>query len=84
MSPFEGAALAPQFSEIAFAKTEVGMTASEVIGLLGNPIRRDCGTTGCFWIYTRHDSDTADFDQRWVVLDTTERVTEVRKSFYID
>lgn len=84
MSPFEGTVWAAQFRETAFAKVEVGMNASEVIGLLGNPLRRDCGTTGCFWIYTWHDSDTADFDQRWVVFDVAERVIEIRKSFYID
>ena len=84
MSPFEGTVWTPQFSESAFAKIEVGMAASEVVGLVGKPLRRDCGTMGCFWIYTWHDSDTADFDQRWVVFDVAERVSEIRKSFFID
>ncbi len=84
MSPFEGTVRAPGFSESAFTKVRIGMIAADVAKLLGDPLRKSCGDFGCLWIYTWQDSGTADFDQRWVLVDATERVSEIRKSFFID
>lgn len=84
MVPFEGTVWAPGFSEAAFSKLRLGMPSSEVTSLLGEPLRKDCGEDECFWIYTWQDTQTADFDQRWVIFDLSDRVQEVRKSFFID
>jgi hypothetical protein len=84
MSPFEGTVWATQFEESKFSKIRIGMSASEMVKLIGNPLRKDCGKEDCFWIYTWQDTETADFDQRWVIVDLSERVTEIRKSFFID
>lgn len=84
MSPFEGTVWAPGFKESEFLKVREGMLAMKVTQLIGEPLRKDCGTKRCFWIYTWQDTPTADFDQRWVVFDLAERVVEVRKSFFID
>lgn len=84
MSPFEGTVRAQGFSESAFTKIRIGMMAAEVTRLLGEPLRRSCGVYGCLWIYTWQESGTADFDQRWVLVDAKARVSEIRKSFFID
>jgi hypothetical protein len=84
MTPFEGTVWAPQFEESRFSKIKVGMSAPEVLKLLGHPLRKDCGNEDCFWIYTWHDTGTTDFDQRWVIFSLVGRVIEVRKSFFID
>src|SRR3990167_2474807 len=74
MAPFEGTVWAPGFKESAFSKLRIGMTASEVFGLLGDPLRKRCDKDGCLWIYTWQDTGTADFDQRWVDIDPRGRV----------
>ena len=84
MMPFEGTIWAPGFKEAEFLKVREGMKADDVFKMLGEPIRRDCGKSGCFWIYTWQDTPTADFDQRWVMLNAKEQVTEIRKGFFID
>lgn len=84
MTPFEGTVWAPRFEESKFSKVKVGMNGLEVLSLLGPPLRKDCGKEDCFWLYTWQDTGTADFDQRWLVLDLKERVIEIRKSFFID
>lgn len=84
MSPLEGTVWAANFNESAFAKIQVGMLAGDALRLIGEPIRRDCDNDGCLWIYSWQDTSTADFDQRWILLDTKERITEIRKSFFID
>lgn len=84
MSPFEGTVWSAQFSESGFGKVELGMDGSEVTKLVGQPLRKDCDAQECFWVYTWHDSGTADFDQRWVVFNRSDEVTEIRKSFFID
>ena len=84
MTPFEGTVWAPGFKESEFAKVREGMKAGEVLNLLGEPLRRDCDKNDCFWIYTWQNTGTADFDQRWVIVDANEHVIEIRKSFFID
>lgn len=84
LTAFEGTVWAPGFSEAAFLKVRTGMVASEVASLVGDPLRKDCGEHRCIWIYTWQDTQTADFDQRWVIFGATKRVEEIRKSFYID
>lgn len=84
MAPFEGTVWSAHFSEAAFSKVEVGMASALVNELLGEPLRKECDEKECFWIYTWHDSGTADFDQRWIVFNGAEKVIEIRKSFFID
>jgi len=81
----EGTTWSDNFSEEAFNKIQLGMTKEEVQLLLGDPIgKSSCKKSICFWLYTGHDTGTADFDQRWIVFGEDKRVQEVRKSFYID
>ncbi len=85
MTPFEGTLWSEDFSENEFSKIRIGMSSQEVIELIGQPISKglNCDSI-CFWIYTIQDTGTADFDQRWVVFNNHLKVTEVRKSFFID
>ena len=81
----EGTVWADNFSEEKFNQVEVGMTQKEVLLLLGRPLNKiHEHKAGHFWYYTRQDTGTSDFDQRWVVFDSNATVEEVRKSFYID
>lgn len=81
----EGTIWAPGFSEEKFNRIKLGMNSNDVLNLLGRPLRGIEGCEkSCFWIYTMQDSPTSDFDQRWVIFDHNNKVTEIRKSFYID
>jgi len=84
LAPVEGTIWAPQFDESKFSKIRVGMSASEVAKLTGEPLRKNCGDKYCFWRYTELETDLPGYDQRWVVFNLAERVTEIRKSFYLD
>lgn len=81
LSPMEGTVWAEDYTEDGFAKVKIGMTASEVHKILGEPLVRN---TEEFWKYTLGDTSTADFDQRWVVFNDSGIVVEKRKSFFID
>jgi hypothetical protein len=84
MTPFEGTVWAPHFSEKGFSQIKPHMNKQRVVELIGEPLRKECDNQDCLWIYTWQDSGTADFDQRWVQLDLSGHVTQVRKSFFID
>ena len=81
MAPFGGTLWSKDFSEEAFLKVKIGMSSIEVIKLLGNPVHKD---SDFFWKYTIGDTGSADFDQRWVVFNKQGKVSEVRKSFFVD
>lgn len=85
MFPFEGTVWASGFSEANFNKIKLGMSVTQVQEILGEPLRKDdeCREL-CFWLYSGHDTGTADFDQRWVVFNNADLVIEIRKSFFID
>jgi len=81
----EGTIWAKGFTEENFNKVRVGMPKKQVLSLLGKPLNDISQPDNSrFWYYTHHDSGTSDFDQRWVVFNSDNRVEEVRKSFYID
>lgn len=82
----EGTIWAPGFSEKKFNKIRIGMNSKEVLNILGRPLETsgDCQEEGCFWHYTKQDSGTSDFDQRWIVFNKSFQVEEIRKSFFID
>jgi SmpA / OmlA family len=82
----EGTIWAPNFSEENFDKLKIGMTDKEVLLLMGKPLNalEETCVNSCFWFYTKQDSGTSDFDQRWVVFNRDKRVSEIRKSFFID
>jgi len=84
MAPVEGTIWAPEFDETKFSKIRIGMSTPEVIDLIGDPFRTDCGDKDCFWIYTKLEAGLPGYDQRWLVFDATKRVREIRKSFYLD
>ena len=72
---------AESFSEKKFLQVKVGMEKSGVESLLGNPLN---DKSDKFWCYTWNARGNADFDQRWIVFDTSNKVSEIRKSFFID
>ncbi len=80
----EGTIWTQDFREENFEKIKLGMTDQDVLALMGSPLKADenCKEV-CFWFYTKQDAGTSDFDQRWVVFNN-KRVTEIRKSFFID
>jgi len=84
VAPVEGTIWPPQFDDSKFSQIRVGMIASEVKALVGEPLRKNCGKESCFWRYTELEADLPGYDQRWLVLDVAERVIEIRKSFYLD
>lgn len=85
LAPFENTVWAPGFSVKNFEKARLGMDTAEISRLLGEPLRKDCGEDGgCFWLYSWQASGTDDFDQRWVIFNDEEKVSELRKSFFID
>src|SRR3990167_169862 len=83
LAPIEGTIRAPQFDESKFSKIRIGMSAPEVVKLIGEPLRKDCGKEDCFWIYTWLETGLPGYDQRWLIFDLAERVIEIRKSFYL-
>ena len=83
--PFEGTVWSDNFSEKAFSKVEIKMDMKSVVNLLGDPVAKSQNCIErCFWYYTWHDTGTADFDQRWVIFGTDQKVVEIKKSFFID
>ncbi|MGB0454072.1 MAG: outer membrane protein assembly factor BamE domain-containing protein [Bacteriovoracaceae bacterium] len=85
LAPMEGTVWADGFSEEAFDKISIGMTAEQVFSILGEPLEKDSDCHKlCFWTYSWQDTQTADFDQRWVVFNSQNQVIEKRKSFFID
>jgi len=85
LARFEATRWAPDFSVDAFEQAKLQMDQSEISQLLGEPLRKDCDAHGeCIWIYSWQMSGTDDFDQRWVVFNTEGKVSELRKSFFID
>ena len=84
LSPFEGTIWAKDFRLENFEKVFMGMSSQEVYKLLGTPLRSHCTPEGCLLIYSWQDTGTADFDQRWVGINSIGQVNEIRKSFFID
>lgn len=78
----EGTVWAEGFSEESFLEIKKGMSKIEVEQIMGKPLNT---TSEEFWFYATQDQyGTSDFDQRWIVFDTNNKVTEIRKSFFID
>ena len=85
LAGFEATRWAPGFSVDAFEQARLQMDQSEIFQLLGEPLRKGCDAHGeCIWIYSWQMSGTDDFDQRWVVFNSQGKVSELRKSFFID
>ena len=80
----EGTIHADGFSEEKFNAIKVGMTKDQVNEILGKPLNDEDLPQNSFWYYTHHDHPTSDFDQRWVVFNSNNKVEEIRKSFFID
>lgn len=85
LAPFEETVWATNFSVESFEMARLTMGGEEISRLLGEPLRKDCGDNGeCIWIYSWQATGTDDFDQRWVVFNSEGKVSELRKSFFID
>ena len=85
LAGFEATRWAPGFSLDAFEEARLQMDQSEISQLLGEPLRKDCDSHGeCIWIYSWQMAGTDDFDQRWIVFNQNGKVSELRKSFFID
>lgn len=79
---------APGFSLDNFEKVRLAMSKAEVLELLGPPLTRPDGQCDekqeCFWMYSWQATQTADFDQRWVIFGEDGKVSKIKKSFFID
>jgi hypothetical protein len=84
MTLFTGTVLAEGFSEENFAKIMVGMSGSQVQKLLGRPLGEECNEMGCLLRYSSQDTDTADYDRRWISIDPSGKVEAVHHEFHID
>lgn len=84
VSPVEGTIWPENFHDSKFSVIRVGMHMSEVAALVGEPLRKSCGSESCFWRYTELEADLPGYDQRWVIFDLAEHVIEIRKTFYLD
>ena len=85
----EGTIWVFDFKEKNFDKIKIGMTSHEVQILMGIPLYKsenypENDNQKWFWYYTKQNSGTSDFDQRWVIFNHSNRVQEIRKSFFID
>ncbi|QEH32340.1 hypothetical protein OJF2_08100 [Aquisphaera giovannonii] len=60
---------APGFTEARFAQIREGMTAGQVLSILGPPLdRRPWGEGVEAWRYSNQYTYTSDFDRRWLFL----------------
>lgn len=84
MTPFTGTIWADGFSEANFSKVQAGMSSRDIKLLLGEPLQKWCGNEGCEWLYSWQDTPTADFDRRWIFLNSVGRVVSFRHDFFID
>lgn len=81
----EGTIWTENFSEMSFGQIQLGMTKKQVMSIMGSPLNaKEKLINDEVWYYTRQDSGTSDFDQRWVIFNHDNKVTEIRKSFFID
>ncbi|MCP4756685.1 MAG: hypothetical protein GY866_37965 [Proteobacteria bacterium] len=83
-------AFAPRFTEDSFAKIGIGMNESNVIELVGVPLRKDCYKEAtefseCEWIYSWKVLPSSDnFDWRSVLFDSRSKVKEVKHDFFLN
>lgn len=84
LDPIEGTIWPPNFNDADFSKIRIGMHKSEVRAIAGKPLREECEDAPCFWRYTELEAGLPGYDQRWVVFDSSDRVIEIRKTFYLD
>lgn len=60
---------APGFTEAKFASLKEGMTAAEVVEVIGPPLARIPNEDGTIlWTYSDRNDDTCSFEMRWVYL----------------
>lgn len=84
LTPITKTLWAENFSEASFIKIKNGMTRSELVGLVGEPLYRNCDKDDCVWYYSGWHKDGVEFDRRWVALDTAGRVKHIWRDFYVD
>jgi hypothetical protein len=81
----ESTKYAPLYQEDVFRRIEVPAEAEEVLGLLGEPLRRtDDSRGGQYWMYTMSD-DPAGRHYRWRSFHVARGVADEKSHyFYID
>jgi hypothetical protein len=74
---------APRYSYVAFRRIRIGMTVTEVKGLIGEPLKIVARPTGDVWVYS--DSPVSrSYRMREVMFDPRGRVAEVVAEFVFD
>jgi hypothetical protein len=72
-----------KYSYVAFRRVRVGMSVSEVKGLIGEPLKVVARPAGDVWVYS--DSPTSrSYRMRKVLFDQRGRVIEVVAEFVFD
>lgn len=74
---------APRYSYFAFRRIRIGMTAPEVKGLIGEPIKIVARPTGDVWVYSESRVSRR-YRMREVMFDLRGRVAEVVAEFVCD
>jgi hypothetical protein len=74
---------APSYSYFAFRRIRIGMTVTEVKGLIGEPLKIVARPTGDVWVYS--DSPVSrSYRMREVMFDSRGRVADVVAEFVFD
>lgn len=73
------------FSEAKYSSVQPGMTKEEVLGILGEPVRRwHRDYPDCAWSYTWQRTGHDNFDRRDIAFSREGEVLAVHREFYID
>jgi hypothetical protein len=74
---------APSYSCFAFRRIRIGMTVTEVKGLIGEPLKIVARPTGDVWVYSESPVSRS-YRMREVMFDSGGRVAEVVAEFVFD
>jgi hypothetical protein len=80
---FRSTDYAPGYSEEKFQSIRCGMSYSQVISLMGNPLVYDDRNSSIYLHYT-YPANGGDYDLRWVQLDRSGVVIGVESFWYLD
>lgn len=81
---FEDTRWAKDFTEEGFDRLTIGMSADEVVQIIGEPLRKTCADDGCDWVYTWQQASTLDFDRRALVFDENMLLKQKIRFYFID
>jgi outer membrane protein assembly factor BamE (lipoprotein component of BamABCDE complex) len=81
---FEDTRWAKEYTEEGFDRLTIGMSADEVVQIIGKPLRKTCADDGCDWVYTWQQASTLDFDRRALVFDENMLLKQKIRFYFID